>query len=94
MKLWDHLCPPAPHNQPQLTLEFSGLIFLVLISGSLDTKRLHHSILLICEEGNHRGTGGRSLCALGSTPQPFQDPTRSHPHPAPGTHKDLCSDLG
>lgn len=70
------------------------MIFLVLISGSLDTKRLHHSILLICEKGNRSRTGGRSLCALGSTPQPFQDPTRSHPHPTPGTHKDLCRDLG
>lgn len=34
-------------SKPELTLEFSGLIFLVLISGSLVTKRFHHSILLI-----------------------------------------------
>jgi hypothetical protein len=41
----------------ELTLEFSGLIFLVLISGSLDTKRLHHSILLICEKEDTQGVG-------------------------------------
>ena len=81
MKLWGHLGPHLPaeaqHNQLRLTLEFSGLIFLVLISGSVDTKRLHHSILLICEEGNHREMGGSSLCTLGTTPQPFQNPTLS-----------------
>ena len=31
-----------------LTFEFSGLTFLVLISGSVVTNRFHHSILLTC----------------------------------------------
>ena len=51
VKAWGHPGPKPPDRssskQPGLTLEFSGFIFLVLISGSLDTKRLHHSILLI-----------------------------------------------
>ena len=33
-----------------LTFEFSGLTFLVLISGSVVTILFHHSILLIWEE--------------------------------------------
>lgn len=68
------------------TLEFSGLIFLVLISGSLDTKRLHHSILLICEEEeeeeeeDHGGMRSSSLCAPGTTHQPIQNKTLYQPH--------------
>lgn len=72
------------------TLEFSGLIFLVLISGSLDTKRLHHSILLICEEEeeeeDHWGMGSSSLYVPGTT-QTLSSTSAS------GTQVDLYWDL-
>ncbi len=45
--------PHAETAYYKCTFEFSGLTFFVLISGSVRTTRLHHSILLFCTEKNH-----------------------------------------
>lgn len=46
---YEHIYEKAPFSKMWgvLTFEFSGLIFLVLISGSVETSLFHHSILLI-----------------------------------------------
>lgn len=45
----EHIYEKAPFGKTGgvLTFEFSGLIFLVLISWSVETSLFHHSILLI-----------------------------------------------